>query len=168
MTDSREFTDPRTGKLRRQCPSCGKWWPVDRQHFPRARDPRCTRCGAPHGTWNAYANWGCRCDDCRTAGRSYLASQYALPEHQTVWDGVGVKPLFYEYDPSRPYDEEDHRHGTWSAYRKGCRCIDCCNAAAGHRIRAKLGAPQPPADERETEYHFDIRRHGRKPRALRD
>lgn len=30
-----------------------------------------TRGGPPHGTHGRYANWGCRCEDCRQAERNH-------------------------------------------------------------------------------------------------
>jgi hypothetical protein len=145
-----EFTRP-DGQLMRRCPQCLTVQPVDRDHFPKARDKRCTDCGAPHGTWDGYNSWKCRCDLCTVAGKDYRAKRWALPDGQHEWDGRGDKPLFFEADPTLAYDEDDPRHGTIRAYWGGCRCWRCSNARTGRYEREKHGAPALGVDEQEPE-----------------
>lgn len=139
------------GTVVRRCPSCLTVQPLDKSHFPKARDKRCTGCGAPHGTWDGYSNWRCRCDLCSVAATDYRGKRWALAEGLQEWDGMGDKPLFYEADPTLAYDEHDPRHGTMRAYWNGCRCWNCCNASAGRYEREKHGLPVLSADVQDPE-----------------
>jgi len=52
-------------------------WLLNRQNVlcVECRPPIEVKEGVPHGTWNAYANHGCRCDECRAAASDYTKTQ---------------------------------------------------------------------------------------------
>lgn len=68
---------------------------------------------AAHGTVNAYTNWGCRCDLCRTA-------------HSVASYDARVR-RFYQLttDPTVAPHGVASTYGNW-----GCRCGDCTAAWA--------------------------------------
>lgn len=67
-----------------------------------------------HGTVNSYVNYGCRCDECKTAGAVY----------RKAW-------------MERVKGSPDTPHGTLNGYcNYSCRCDECRAAmAAYHRQR---------------------------------
>lgn len=156
-----EYVRPTDGQLMRRCPSCHAVKPVDKHNFPKARDKRCTDCGADHGTWDGYANWRCRCGLCTVAATDYRGKRWALAEGEQTWDGMGDKPLFYEADATLAYDEDDPRHGTIRAYWNGCRCWSCANARTGRYEREKHGMQVLGAEVQETEM-WESASHGRR------
>lgn len=92
-----------------------------------------------HGTASAYFN-GCSCQPCTQAG----AKARAEGNHEAYRAGKTRKPpLFVEGDRTTPFDEEDQRHGTVSAYSMGCRCAWCRAAGKAYRDSRKSGKPLP-------------------------
>lgn len=92
-----------------------------------------------HGTSSAYFN-GCKCDHCKRAG----AAARRDGNHAAYTNGTSRKlPLFSEGDRTNPFDEEDQRHGTLSAYTMGCRCTWCASAGKLYRSARKQGRKLP-------------------------
>lgn len=66
--------------------------------------------GVEHGTVNAYANYSCRCDECKEAYRVYQLPQIKERRAEGLVAG-------------------DPRHGTYNGYANyGCRCDECKEA----------------------------------------
>lgn len=63
-----------------------------------------------HGTYSAYTNRGCRCDECRAANRAY----------KRAWEARRQKPVLAQDSPL---------HGTVNGHKHyGCRCEPCVEA----------------------------------------
>lgn len=66
----------------------------------------------PHGTYSAYKNHGCRCDECKAANASRTQDFRAMRR-------------------AKPKDPTDPRHGKATFYdNHGCRCQLCTEAWA--------------------------------------
>ena len=78
------------------------WRPV-KKRILRSDDER-------HGSWNGYANYGCRCEPCKQAASD-------------VMKGMRAERIKKGLPPG------DDRHGTYNGYvNYGCRC-DLCKQA---------------------------------------
>lgn len=92
-----------------------------------------------HGTASAYFN-GCRCPECREAGRLYRLEG----THEAYLAGrTRVPPLFIEGDRTTAFDPDDQRHGSISAYSRGCRCHLCFEAGRAYRSFRRLNEQLP-------------------------
>jgi hypothetical protein len=88
----------------------------------------------PHGTVNGYNNYGCRCDECRTA-----AVAYQLEKRRGVCRECGgtVSNRFVTNICRSCYDlSREALHGTESRYAR-CHCGLCRAAAARARKRQR-------------------------------
>ena len=106
---------------------------------------------AQHGTMNEYGNYGCRCDECRTAASEYQRERCAGPCKggcgRTVWakHRSGFCSWCSKDDVRKPLV-----HGTSNGYlKKGCRCAEC--RAWSARVRREYRRTHPEQAERERE-----------------
>ena len=99
----------------------------------------------PHGTKNAYNNYGCRCDECKAASSRYMAERYKV----SCAGGCG---RLVWHIPSRPRTglcpvclglaRREDRHGTEGIYKR-CKCDVCrAAAAAARRVRRRFAEPK--------------------------
>src|SRR3954462_2141556 len=82
--------------------------------------------------------------DAQLAARATQAARRSGATFQAYLEGKTRKPpLFHPDDPTRPFDPDDSRHGTLSAYTSGCRCMWCRMAGKDHRAYKKAGLKLP-------------------------
>jgi hypothetical protein len=75
-----------------------------------------------HGTTTAYANYGCRCDECRAANTAYQRDRRSRKAA-----GLPVR--------ARAANGEMGAHGTYSTYiHHKCRCKECSIANATYQV----------------------------------
>lgn len=88
-----------------------------------------------HGTYDAYNNHGCRCEECKRAAREYRQSM------MTDCPGGCGRKVHGRYRPDRLcrscVKKKPLIHGTESGYQKGCRCDRCRAASTAGRTARK-------------------------------
>lgn len=93
-------------------------WTEERRESMRLRAKEKVETRVPnHGTINEYSKYGCRCEECRTAGARANAKSKGVAN----WESVTVRPLDAPTKVST--------HGTVQSYKRGlCRCEPCKTA----------------------------------------
>jgi hypothetical protein len=92
-----------------------------------------------HGTVNEYANFGCRCDLCKSAMAEYQKERREVPcvecgrPRWSRANGTGLCEECWIEQARRPIT-----HGTQSGYKKGCRCDECRAVSNAARSRHRL------------------------------
>lgn len=76
----------------------------------------------PHGKLNTYKKHKCRCDDCVAAFRKYN-------KEYKIYKNIKINPN-YVYKPRNKFCV----CGTYSSYKKGCRCNLCRKANTNYQI----------------------------------
>lgn len=78
--------------------------------------------GIPHGTYNGYSNYRCRCQPCRDAG-----AEYARKRKATLRAKAAADPSVLPHGTVRGYIDWD------------CRCAKCRGAYATYRYGRRSG-----------------------------
>src|SRR5262249_51497342 len=90
-----------------------------------------------HGTTNAYANLGCRCEACRNA----WAADHSDWTHRS---GMHLPSKMTRALITKEAEAKDN-HGTESRYKRGCRCEVCRAGATAARRRRRQRAKDGPS-----------------------
>ena len=89
-----------------------------------------------HGTVNEYGNYGCRCDECKSAMADYQRTRATVqcPNcGQPMWARWRNTKLCRSCDHAARHTPLDKWHGTETGYKRGCRCDECRATATARR-----------------------------------